>query len=137
MKKTYAILLLAAVATTAGLATFSLTGCTEPIAAYQDEMTQYPQIHVTSYWLQDKIRVQPPQVSRVGAGQLKVAIQIRSKWDWDLPCDYKYYFYDPAGKQTYESGWQSVKIPRKGITAFDFTSLDPAADFRVELRYRE
>ena len=114
-----------------------LAACTGPITATQDPVDQYPQVHLTSYWLQDKIRVQPPQVSRVGAGQLKVYVEIRSRYDWDLPCDYKYYFYDANHRQTYESGWQFVKIPRKGISTIDFTSMDPAADFRVELRYRE
>jgi uncharacterized protein YcfL len=111
-----------------------LAACTDPIPAWQDPLTGRTQVTVTEYWLQDKIRVQPPHVERVGAGQLKVSIEIRSRHDWDLPLDYQYHFYDQAGKQTYVSGWQLVRLPRKGSNTIDFTSMDPAADFSVELR---
>ncbi len=115
-----------------------LMGCTDPIAAKQDPIQEYPQVHLTSYWLQTHLRVQQPIVSRVGAGQLAVQVSIRNLTDDDLSLDYKYYFMDEKGKQIQESGWTFVKVPRKGINAIDFTSLNfQAADFRVEIRYRE
>lgn len=111
-----------------------LAACTGPIPAYTDPITGRTQVTVTEYWLQNMIRVQPLRPERVGAGQLKVSIEIRSFADYDLPLDYQYHFYDQTGHQTYVSGWQLVRLPRKGNNTIDFTSMDPAADFSVELR---
>ncbi len=111
-------------------------GCTDPIPAYQDPLPDYPQVHVEAYLLQNLIRVQTPIVSHVGAGQLQVAIPVRNLADNDLQLDYIYYFYDARGALIAPpSSRQFVQVPRKGISQIEFTSLSPAADFRVEIRY--
>jgi uncharacterized protein YcfL len=122
----------------ASLAMF-LAACTGPIAAQQDTLTEYPQVHVDSYSLRNDVVIQPPVASRVGAGQLRVDIPIRNKTDGDLNLDYKYYFTDKNGVQVeHDTSWQAVRIPRKGIETIEFTSLTPApADFRVELKRRK
>ena len=114
----------------------AVASCTDPISATQDPVVQYPQVQFDSYYLQTWMRVQPPAVDRVGAGQLHVVVPIRNRTDEDRSLDYKYYFTDKNGVQVESpSGWQLVKIPRKGIEQFEFTSLSAAPqDFRVELR---
>ncbi|HVX84935.1 MAG TPA: YcfL family protein [Phycisphaerae bacterium] len=111
-------------------------GCAGPIAARQDDLTQYPQVLVDAYSLHEAIVVQPPVTNRVGAGQLHVAVPIRNKWDRDLHLQYQYWFINQQGATVEpKSPWMDFTVPRKGIDQFDFTSMGPmAADFRVELR---
>jgi uncharacterized protein YcfL len=111
-------------------------GCAGPIAARQDDLTQYPQVHVDAYSLHEAIVVQQPIANRVGAGQLHVSVPIRNRWDRDLHLQYKYYFVNQQGMTVEQpSPWTDFTVPRKGIDQFDFTSMGPmAADFRVELR---
>jgi uncharacterized protein YcfL len=113
-----------------------LGGCSDPIAARNEQIVQYPQVHVDAYSLHEAIVVQPPRVDRVGAGQLHVAITVRNKWDRDLRLQYKAYFVNQAGMTVEQpTPWTDFTVPRKGIDGFEFTSLGPtAADFRVELR---
>ncbi len=114
----------------------AMSGCSDPIPALQDPLPDYPQVHVEAYLLQNLIRVQPPILSHVGAGQLRVDIPVRNLADRDLGIDFIYYFYDSRGVLIAEpSSRQFVSIPRKGISQIEFTSLSPAADFRVEIRY--
>jgi len=112
-------------------------GCEGPIPAYQDQ-NETVQVHLTGYGLQDQIRVTPPKPERVGAGQLKVTVQLYNRTGSDLSLDYKYFFTDKNGVQVetpISTGWEFVKIPPRGYQAITFTSLSAAAeDFRVELR---
>ncbi|HVS72132.1 MAG TPA: DUF1425 domain-containing protein [Phycisphaerae bacterium] len=113
-----------------------MAGCAGPIAARQDDLTQYPQVHEDAYSLHEAIVVQPPIVNRVGAGQLHVAITVRNKWDRDLHLQYQYYFKNQQGAMVEPiSPWMDFTVARKGIDQFDFTSMSPmAADFDVHLR---
>jgi hypothetical protein len=36
-----------------------------------------------------------------------------------------------------QPGWQYVRVPRKGMAQIECTSMTPADDFRVLLRYRK
>ena len=112
-----------------------LAGCTEPIPAMQDPLMPL-QISMQSTGLQNDLLVTVLPVTRVGAGQLHVDIQLYTKTDHDLSVDYKYYFVDDHGAQTDNpSGWQFVKVPARGTQQFEFTSMSAsAADFRVQLR---
>lgn len=121
------------------LASLTLAGCTGPISAEQDgiPLQLYPQVTTTGYWLQQEIRVQPPVASRVGNGQLKVQMPIRTHTDFDLSIDYQFTFLDQNGLQVEQPGWQYIRVPRKGMAQIECTSLTPAADFRVLLRWRK
>jgi hypothetical protein len=116
--------------------TLGLAGCTDPIPAMQDEIAQPPQVLMTDYLLQSRLRVtvMPPQ--RVGSGQLKVVVQVRNLWDSHQSVDYMYWFLDKNGARVdNQSGWQFVKVPPRGIEQFEFVSMSAAAeDFRVQLR---
>lgn len=121
-----------------GIAMLALAGCTGPIEAERDGIQVYPQVMLTGYWLQQNIVVQPPMTSRVGNGQLKVIIPIRTHTDFDLSLDYQYTFVDKNGIGVEPmSSWQFVRVPRKGIAQMEFTSMSPADDFRVLIRYRK
>jgi len=74
-----------------------MSGCTDPIAAWQDPIVEYPQVHVDAYSMQQKIRVQKPIATRFGAGQLQVDVPIRNLSDDDLTIDYVYYFVNERG----------------------------------------
>jgi len=112
-------------------------GCEGPIPAYQDQYGPL-QVSMTDYGMQDKIRVTAPKPERVGAGQLRVTVQLYNRTGSDLSVDYKYFFTDKAGvqvEQPISTGWEFVKIPPRGYQAVTFTSLSAAAeDFRVQLR---
>jgi uncharacterized protein YcfL len=120
----------------AGAMGMGLGGCTEPIAAHQDEIVQPLQISFTEYWLRNEMAVTVLQPMRVGAGQARVVIQLRNKTDFPKAVDYKYYFVDERGVQVDNpSGWQLVKVPPRGTEQFEFVSMSPMArDFRVQLR---
>ncbi len=112
-----------------------LGGCTEPIPAMQDPVMPL-QVSMESYWLQSQLLVTVLPVTRVGAGQLHVNIQLYNKTDFDLSVDYKYYFVDEHGAQVeIPSGSQFIRIPKRSTQQFEFTSMSAsAADFRVVLR---
>jgi uncharacterized protein YcfL len=123
----------------ASVVSLALPGCTGPIAAEEDGIVlqEYPQVTLTGYWLQQNIRVQQPVATRVGNGQLKVQMPVRTHTDYDLSLDYQFTFLDQNGLQVEQPGWQYVRIPRKGMAQIEATSMTPAADFRVLLRYRK
>ena len=112
-------------------------GCEGPIAAYQDPNAPL-QVSMTGFGIQDDIRVSPPKPERVGAGQLKVTVQLYNRTGSTLAVDYKYFFTDKQGVQVetpIATGWENVRIPPRGYQAITFTSLSAAAeDFRVQLR---
>lgn len=120
----------------AGMTGLGVAGCTDPIAAHQDEIVQPLQISFTDYWLRDDLAVTVLQPMRVGAGQARIVVQLRNKRDWTVNTDYKYWFVDERGAQVDNpSGWQFVRIPPKGTEQFEFVSMSPAArDFRVQIR---
>ena len=111
-----------------------LSGCTDPIPAYDDPIVEYPQVHVDSYSLQNSIRVHKPIVTRFGAGQLQVDVPIRNLTDSDLSVDYIYYFMNNRGIQIGDPVVAYQRIPRKGIGQLEFKSLSAVDDFRVEIR---
>jgi uncharacterized protein YcfL len=121
------------------LASLAVAGCTGPISAEQDgiQLQEFPQVTVTGYWLQQNIRVQQPVASHVGNGQLKIVMPVRRHTDFDLSLDYQFTFLDKNGIQVEQPGWQYIRIPRKGIAQIECTSMLPADDFRVLLRYRK
>ncbi|HUO09141.1 MAG TPA: DUF1425 domain-containing protein [Phycisphaerae bacterium] len=117
---------------TMGLA---ITGCTDPINAWQDPIVEYPQVHVDAYSMQQRIRVQKPIATRFGAGQLQVDVPIRNLTDDDLTIDYVYYFMDSKGIQIGEPETAFLRVQRKGIGQIEIKSLSAAAaDFRVEIK---
>ena len=111
-------------------------GCEGPIPAYQDPSAPL-QVSLTGYGLQDKIRVVVPKPERVGAGQLKVTVQVFNRTNSDLTVDYRYSFTDKAGTPVENSniGWEGERLPPNGYQTITFTSMSAAAeDFRVQLR---
>ncbi len=113
-----------------------LGGCTDTIPAYQDPNAPL-QVSMSAYWLQWYLRVTVPKPERVGAGQLKVTLQLFNATDNDLLVQYKYYFIDKNGTQVdnIDAGWETERIPPKGTHQISFTSLSAAAeDFRVTFR---
>ncbi len=112
----------------------AITGCTDPIAAWQDPIVEYPQVHVDAYSLQQRIRVQKPIATRFGAGQLQVDVPIRNLTDNDLNVDYIYYFTNARGIQIGDPVTAFQMIPRKGIGQLEFKSMSAVDDFRVEIR---
>ena len=114
-------------------------GCTDPIAARQDTFYPFPQISVDSYSLQNDIAVQPPVVSRVGAGQLKAQIVVRNLTNKAIDLDYKFWFVDVNGVQVEgDKSWLSKRIHARGMDTIEFSSLTAsAADFRVQMRRKK
>ncbi len=111
-------------------------GCDGPIPAWQDPNSPL-QVSLTGYGLQDKIRVVVPKPERVGAGQLKVTIQVANRTNSELTVDYKYSFTDKYGTPVENSniGWEGERISPRGYQTITFTSMSAAAeDFRVQLR---
>lgn len=122
-----------------GVVMVGLNGCTDPIAAKQDPLTTYPQVHMASQWLADNTRVQSVQTSIVGSGQLRVDIIIRNLTNDPLTVDYQYSFLnnrgmDMEGRHT----GITTTIPPRGPASVTFTSMSSgAANFDVEFRYRK
>jgi hypothetical protein len=118
-----------------GLLTSSLamSGCYEPIPAWQDPNAPL-QVSISDYWLQDKLRVTPPQPERFGSGQLRVALQVFNRTDQDLSVDYSYWFTDKAGREIEAPKTRVEVLPPKGYKTFTFESLTAVDDFRVQLR---
>ena len=112
----------------------AITGCTDPINAWQDPIVEYPQVHVDAYSMQQRIRVQKPIATRFGAGQLQVDVPIRNLTDADLNVDYIYYFTNARGIQIGDPVTAFQMIPRKGIGQLEFKSMSAVDDFRVEIR---
>ncbi|HVT83487.1 MAG TPA: YcfL family protein [Phycisphaerae bacterium] len=129
MKRIVAPLLLAAVA-------LGFAGCTEKIGAYQDPEAP-KQVMITEYWLRQQIRVNVPRPERVGAGQLKVNMNVYNTTDHDLLIQYKYIFTDKNGVQVDNigAGWESERIAPRDTHPISFTSMSAAADdFQVTIR---
>ena len=103
---------------------------------YKDSMTRYPQIHLASYRLENKIAMQEPLVSRVGDGQLDVVVPVRNLTGGNLYLEYQYYFTNQQGGQAQEtSGWNTLRLPAYGIEQIHFTSMTAgAADFDLNIR---
>ncbi len=116
--------------------TVLLAGCQGPVVPYKDSMARYPQIHLASYHLQNKIALQEPLVSRVGDGQLDVVVPVRNLTGGNLYLEYQYYFINQQGGQAQEtSGWNTLRLPAYGIEQIHFTSLTAgAADFDLNIR---
>ncbi len=121
------------------VACMGLAGCDDPISGNQDTFSEYPQVRMNSYWLQQHTDVQRPIITRVGAGQINVQIPIRNKDDAELIIDYQYRFLTKAGAEVESrSGWHNLRIPRKGVATIQFTSMTAMADdFDVQIRYRK
>lgn len=113
-----------------------LAGCQGPVVPYKDSIARYPQIHLASYHLQNKIALQEPLVSRVGDGQLDVVVPVRNLTGGNLYLEYQYYFTNQQGGQAEEpSGWNTLRLPAYGIEQIHFTSLTAgAADFDLNIR---
>ena len=128
---------LAFVLLTATLAT-GMVGCTDPIAGQQDAIKTYPQVHLSSHWLETWTRVQPPIVHPVGSGQIQVAVPIRNLTDEPLSVDYQYRFLRGGMEAEARSGWHNYVIPPRGMGQITFTSMTHVVDdFDVEIRYRK
>ncbi len=112
----------------------AITGCTDPINAWQDPIVEYPQVHVDAYSMQQRIRVQKPIATRFGAGQLQVDVPIRNLTDDDLTIDYVYYFMDAKGIEIGEPQVAFLRVQRKGIGQIEIKSMSAVADFRVEIK---
>lgn len=128
MKRVFGICLM-------GLAV-ALAGCTEKIGAYQDP-EKPKQVMVTEYWLREQLRVDVSRPERVGAGQLKVNMNLYNTTDFPLLVQYKYVFTDRGGVQVdnIDAGWQSERIAPRETKPISFTSMSAAAeDFQVTVR---
>ena len=112
----------------------AVTGCTDPIAAWQDPIVEYPQVHVDAYSMQQRIRVQKPIATRFGAGQLQVDVPIRNLSDNDLTIDYVYYFVNERGIEIGEPQTAFLRVQRKGIGQIEIKSMSAVADFRIEIK---
>jgi hypothetical protein len=121
---------LAAVLTVAALG-----GC-GPVVPQRDSVSRYPQVHLTNWRYWGKLRVGEPIPSRVGGGQLHIAVPLRNTTNGELLLDYQYRFLDAHGQQIQgTSGWNTVRVPAQGMREIHFTSLSPLADdFDLDIR---
>lgn len=116
----------------------ALAGCTTPISAAQNSLPDYPQIHVQGYWTQAWTRFDVPKPVRVGSGQLMVAVNVRNLTDDDLLLDYQYSFTRGGIQVEEPSGYMNIRIPRKGRSQIQFTSLTANVDdFELNCRFRK
>lgn len=135
MKKLAGVLAVVAL----GVMMVGLSGCTDPIAAKQDPLQTYPQVHMASQWLADNTRVQSVGTNIVGSGQLRVDIMIYNRTNDPLTVDYQYSFLnnrgmDMEGRHT----GITTTIPPRGQIPITFTSMSSGvANFDVEFRYRK
>lgn len=110
------------------------TGCMDPIPANQDPNAPR-QVNISDTWLQARIYAQVPRPERVGAGQLKVSVQLYNRTGDDIPVDYSYFFTDRNGTKVEDpiaTGREFERIPAHGYVTVSFTSLSAAAeDFRL------
>ncbi len=86
------------------------------------------------YW--GRLKVGEPIPSRVGSGQLHIAVPIRNVTNHELVLDYRYRFFDHVGEQTQNrSGWMTFRLPPRSISQIAFTSLNSrAGDFYLNIR---
>jgi uncharacterized protein YcfL len=114
-----------------------LAGCMDPIAANQD-LNAPVQVKMADTWIQSKLLVTVNRPERVGAGQLKVTLQVYNRTGDDIPIDYQYYFTDRNGVKVEDpisTGWERQVIPAHATQGVSFTSLSAAPeDFRVQIR---
>ena len=112
----------------------ALAGCMDPNPAIQDPNLPH-QVNISDTWLQSYIYAQVPKPERVGAGQLKVAVQLYNRTGDDISIDYSYFFTDKAGTKVEDpiaTGREFERIPAHGYVTVSFTSLSAAAeDFRL------
>src|SRR5262249_17754173 len=121
-------------AATAALS-LALAACDNPpLPAYQAH-DMPSQVTVTDWWLQQDMRVSQVTPERVGAGQLKVTVQVYNTTDHDLTLDYKYWFTDKNGTAIEkDTGWQFFRVAPRGFETYSFTSIGAVDDFRVQMR---
>jgi len=119
------------------LATGLMAGCMDPIPAMQNTYSP-SQVNMSDTWLQQRVLLTIPKPERVGAGQLKVTVELYNRTGDDISVDYKYFFTDKSGTQIdqgVQTGWEFVRVPAHGRQSFSYTSMSAAAeDFHVDLR---
>src|ERR1051325_3014775 len=115
-----------------GVLCVALVGCAgSPYNALQSP-DMPSQISMQDWYTQQAIRVTKAVPERVGAGQLKVTVEVYNSTNSDVSLDYRYSFVDHGGVAVEnQTGWQLVKVPARGVQAFAFTSTSPVDDFSV------
>ena len=113
----------------------ALAGCTDPLAARQDEVAVPPQVFFTDRGLERDVVITIPQAARVGAGQLLVNVTIRNKTGSDIPLDYSYRFMSNGIEVEAPSGYHHLMLPAHGYQAIQFTSMTAQGnDFGLTIR---
>src|SRR4051812_15786791 len=93
------------------LATGLLAGCMDPIPAMHNTGA-YNQVNMSDTWLQQRVVLTIPKPERVGAGQLKVTVELYNRTGDDISVDYKYFFTDKSGTQVEQqvsTGWEFIR----------------------------
>ena len=112
-----------------------ISGCQGPIIPGQNTLNPFPQVHLTSSNLQNKILLNEPIVSRVGDGQLDVVIPVRNVTANELYLEFQYSFLNAQGAQVEAtSGWNTLRVPAYSMAQIHFTSLTAAANFNCTIR---
>ncbi len=113
----------------------AMAGCQGPVVPFQNTLSPFPQVHLTSYRLQGKILVDEPITSRVGDGQLDVVIPVRNVTADNLYLEFQYSFLNAQGAQVEEtSGWNTLRVSAYSMAQIHFTSLTAAANFDCTIR---
>ena len=121
------------------IVTAMLLGCQDPIAAKMDELPPQ-QVSLDNDYLRNTLRFRTPMIERVGAGQLKVTMQVYNLTGDPVKLDYKYYFTDANWTPIDDgvvTGWLPVQgnVAPHDWTAFSFTSISAAPqNFKVHIR---
>lgn len=114
---------------------WAIAGCQGPVVPFQNPLNPFPQVHLASYGLQNRILVNEPIVSRVGDGQLDVVIPVRNVTADELYLEFQYRFLNGQGAQVEEtSGWNTLRVPAYSMAQIHFTSLTAAANFDCDIR---
>lgn len=116
-------------------AALTLGGCAKPLPQH-DTTNIYPQVHVTDWRYWGRLKVAEPIASRVGSGQLRIALPVHNLTSHVLMVDYRYRFLDRVGEQVQpKSAWMPMRISPHSRAQIAFTSMGARADdFSVNIR---
>ena len=122
---------LAALALAAGACSPRVRGPVEP----REDTAGWPQIHLASRELQDRIAVRRPVVTQDEAGLLFVTVPVRNTTRRQMTVEYRATFFDRNRVPIQETTWFPRTLTPHTQQTFTVNSTSPRADdFQIDIR---
>ena len=124
----------------AALSALPLLGCSNVKKPYRASADPYQpsQVQLADSRMSNLLAFGEPAVSRDEAGLLYVSTPVRAATSRSQLINYRYRFFDDAGRQLPGGAWQTAKLQSNLFESVQGNSTSPRAfDFRLDLKTAE